>query len=831
MITQVKVPDLGDLASSAILVKWHVEKNSMVQTGDLLCSVETKKATVDVESPQTGVLTAIFAQLNDEVFIDDIIAHIETLDDENMEESEPPEEKDIFTGDLFASTHPTHKTPLETLIEEKKKTDQPQADQPKDEQPQIDQPKDEQPQADQPKNEQPQAHQPKDEQPQAHQPKDEQPQVDQPKDDQPQADQPKDEQPQAHQPKNEQPQADQPKNDQPQVDQPKGEQPQVDQPKNEQPQANQPKDEQPQAHQPKDEEQEETEYTVAEIQAMKPQTAVESFLSLKLPKEPKTQGIIEKFLSTAPLEEQSQDPIYESEESKIFGTNKYTGKEIPLQEVTYSQPTDSQQAISQQAISQQTDSQQTVSQPSYNHNQTSNVSNQDPLVDPISKLPIVKIPDQPPLTHPKSKLPIVKIPYQSTQTPKPNIIEQGPALEDITANISENIPKPQPEPQPETITQTPKPNIIEQGPSLENITANISENLSDNIPTPEPQPETITEITELTPPNIPTQEPPLETITQTPLASIPYEKALPEFVEDSPSTVVEVATQEPLYKSVYSDKTPIVESKAPKKANNPELTKNSFLLNPEEIILSSSPNTLEYSANNTDNENVSYLFEKIRESSLINDENHMADTENAVNKHSHISLFQTVDVTDLLALIVDYAEDVHKQHGFNLNILPFVIKSLTNTLNLMPRITHNEKIDLEVSLNTQKFGYISPTLNNLGQDTIIQIAKSLSDIQQRAEEYKLLPADFKGSKFIIYDNRNFNIRASTPVLDINHIIGISLHGINEKLVPQDSNIIVAKTIELSLSFDQNHVLFEVASLVLDKIKTQLEEPQNLLQNF
>ncbi len=67
MAETIILPKLGNTVESAILLAWHAAVGDAIQAGDLLCEIETDKATVEVESSASGILLARLAQEGDEV--------------------------------------------------------------------------------------------------------------------------------------------------------------------------------------------------------------------------------------------------------------------------------------------------------------------------------------------------------------------------------------------------------------------------------------------------------------------------------------------------------------------------------------------------------------------------------------------------------------------------------------------------------------------------------------------------------------------------------------------------------------------------------------------
>lgn len=66
-MTTFNLPDLGEGLPEAEIVSWHVAEGDSVNTDDLLVSVETAKAVVEVPSPYTGVVEKLYAKAGDVV--------------------------------------------------------------------------------------------------------------------------------------------------------------------------------------------------------------------------------------------------------------------------------------------------------------------------------------------------------------------------------------------------------------------------------------------------------------------------------------------------------------------------------------------------------------------------------------------------------------------------------------------------------------------------------------------------------------------------------------------------------------------------------------------
>ena len=84
MATEVLVPPLGQTIDTLTLVSWYKNEGDTVQHGEPLYSVETDKATLDVEAPASGILRKVTASPGDVVKVLSAIARIEAKAEEDL---------------------------------------------------------------------------------------------------------------------------------------------------------------------------------------------------------------------------------------------------------------------------------------------------------------------------------------------------------------------------------------------------------------------------------------------------------------------------------------------------------------------------------------------------------------------------------------------------------------------------------------------------------------------------------------------------------------------------------------------------------------------------
>ena len=75
-----KLPDLGEGLHESEVVEWHIDAGASVSTGQVLVSVETDKAIVDIPSPCDGVIIKCFGLVGDIIHVGDPLLEFATGD-------------------------------------------------------------------------------------------------------------------------------------------------------------------------------------------------------------------------------------------------------------------------------------------------------------------------------------------------------------------------------------------------------------------------------------------------------------------------------------------------------------------------------------------------------------------------------------------------------------------------------------------------------------------------------------------------------------------------------------------------------------------------------
>ena len=88
------LPDIGEGIAEAEIVKWHIKVGDVVAEDDQLADVMTDKATVEMEAPVSGKITALAGEEGDIIAIGSMLVEIEVEGEVDLEELEELEASD-----------------------------------------------------------------------------------------------------------------------------------------------------------------------------------------------------------------------------------------------------------------------------------------------------------------------------------------------------------------------------------------------------------------------------------------------------------------------------------------------------------------------------------------------------------------------------------------------------------------------------------------------------------------------------------------------------------------------------------------------------------------
>ena len=202
-------------------------------------------------------------------------------------------------------------------------------------------------------------------------------------------------------------------------------------------------------------------------------------------------------------------------------------------------------------------------------------------------------------------------------------------------------------------------------------------------------------------------------------------------------------------------------------------------------------------------------------------------------------------VTHMDEVIVDELWDHRKkfkeiaaEQGVKLTFLPYVVKAVVSTLKKFPEL--NTSIDSETMEVIQKHyynvgiaadterGLVVPVIKDADKKSMFEISDEINQLAEKARDGKLSGDEMKGGSMSISNLGSAGGSHFTPVINQPEVAILGIGRIEEKAVVRDGQVVPARVLALSLSYDHRQVDGMKAQTALNHIKRLLNNPELLL---
>ncbi len=203
----------------------------------------------------------------------------------------------------------------------------------------------------------------------------------------------------------------------------------------------------------------------------------------------------------------------------------------------------------------------------------------------------------------------------------------------------------------------------------------------------------------------------------------------------------------------------------------------------------------------------------------------------------HVTHIDEADVT----LLVEHREREKKaaeQKGVHLTYMPFIVKACISALKEHPFLNgstdheHEEIIlkkyyNIGIAVDTPD-GLIVPVIKEADAKNIMQIAKEIEELAEKASSRTIDIADLKGNSFTITNIGVIGGLYATPIINQPDVAILAIGRIYIKPVFSDKKIEMRKVLPLSLSFDHRVLDGAEAARFMNDLKKYLEDPDLIL---
>jgi pyruvate dehydrogenase E2 component (dihydrolipoamide acetyltransferase) len=180
------------------------------------------------------------------------------------------------------------------------------------------------------------------------------------------------------------------------------------------------------------------------------------------------------------------------------------------------------------------------------------------------------------------------------------------------------------------------------------------------------------------------------------------------------------------------------------------------------------------------------------------------------NAIPHVTQFDDADFTRLNELRKKYAPAYEKK-GAKLTLTPLVLKALVGTLKKHPifnssldeaaqAVVIKEYFHIGIAVDTEQ-GLIVPVIRDADKKSVLELAKELEQLAQKARDRKVTAEEMKGGTFTITNQGAIGSAHFTPIINKPEVAILGLGRGAMKPVARDGKVEVRMLTPLGLSYD------------------------------
>jgi 2-oxoglutarate dehydrogenase E2 component (dihydrolipoamide succinyltransferase) len=198
----------------------------------------------------------------------------------------------------------------------------------------------------------------------------------------------------------------------------------------------------------------------------------------------------------------------------------------------------------------------------------------------------------------------------------------------------------------------------------------------------------------------------------------------------------------------------------------------------------------------------------------------------------HVTTFDEADLSELKAWRKQNVDRIEQKHGIRITYLPFIAKAIVFAAKDFPWVNATLEDD---NLHVKKYfnigmavarenSLIVPVIKHCEQKSILQIAKDMRELAEKANSDTLTIDEISGGTISITNAGGMGALASTPIIAAPQVAILGVHKLVDKPVVVDGEITIRPIMNFGLSFDHRVVDGGYAVQFLRRMIEHLENP-------
>jgi 2-oxoglutarate dehydrogenase E2 component (dihydrolipoamide succinyltransferase) len=203
---------------------------------------------------------------------------------------------------------------------------------------------------------------------------------------------------------------------------------------------------------------------------------------------------------------------------------------------------------------------------------------------------------------------------------------------------------------------------------------------------------------------------------------------------------------------------------------------------------------------------------------------------------AHLTTFNEIDMSAIVALRERMKEKVEKEHGVKLSFMPFFAKAAIMSLKAFPvvnaqidgdSLVYKNYVNLGIAVASEA-GLVVPNVKDADSLGILGLSQEIAAIAKRARDGKLTMDDLTAGTFTITNGGVFGSLISTPIINYPQSGILGLHKIQDRPIAVNGQVVIRPMMYVALSYDHRIIDGQHAVLFLVKLKELMEDPASML---
>lgn len=199
---------------------------------------------------------------------------------------------------------------------------------------------------------------------------------------------------------------------------------------------------------------------------------------------------------------------------------------------------------------------------------------------------------------------------------------------------------------------------------------------------------------------------------------------------------------------------------------------------------------------------------------------------------AYTNLAVEIDVTELWEQRNKFKDSILKEEGVKLTLLPFIVKAISKALEKYPsfnalvdeqkgQIVQKGNINIGIAIDT-KDGLIVPNIKDANLKSILDIAKEISSLAEKARNKKIQMSDLSNGTFSISNYGSLGVSFGVPVIKYPEVAIAGIGTLENKIKKDGLHFVERKVMYLTVAADHRWIDGGDIGRFAGKIKQYLE---------